>query len=126
MVEMKQWMKFSELLIRRLAQGLPGEHTQLLMAPAHRKNDIIKGLHDPGAIKSSVLILIFPHEGLLRTVVMRRPSYNGVHSGQISLPGGKWEATDEDMEATALPRFMCWVLYHLCISPRAIILFFLI
>jgi len=99
---MKQWLKFSELLSQRLTNDLPGMNRQLLMAPAHRENDIRKGLHNPGAIKSSVLILIFPHDGLIKTVVMLRPSYNGVHSGQVSLPGGKWETTDTDMAATAL------------------------
>ena len=99
---MKQWLKFSELLSQRLADGLPGIDQQLLMAPANRENDIRKGLHNPEAIKSSVLILIYPHNGLLKTVVMLRPSYSGVHSGQISLPGGKWETTDKDMASTAL------------------------
>lgn len=99
---MKHWLKFSELLSKRLSGELPGLDKQLLMAPNNRENEIRKGLHNPGAIKSSVLILIFPHDGLLKTVVMLRPSYNGVHSGQISLPGGKWEITDMDMAATVL------------------------
>ena len=99
---MKYWLKFTELLSQRLAEDLPGIDKQLLMAPANRENDIRKGLHNSGAIKSSVLILIFPNDGLLKTVVMLRPSYNGLHSGQISLPGGKWEITDVDMAATAL------------------------
>lgn len=99
---MKHWSKFCELLSQRLADGLPGLEKQLLMAPAHRENDIRNGLHNPGAIRSSVLILIYPNNGLIKTIVMLRPSYNGVHSGQISLPGGKWETTDKDMAATAL------------------------
>jgi len=99
---MRHWKTFYELLSQRLAHGLPGVERQLLMAPAHRENDIRLGLHNPKAIKSSVLILIFPHKGILKTVVMLRPSYNGVHGGQISLPGGKRETTDTDMAATAL------------------------
>lgn len=99
---MQHWLTFSKLLSQRLADGLPGVDRQLLMAPAHRENDIRKGLLNPGAIKSSVLILIYPHDHSLKTVVMLRPSYNGVHGGQISLPGGKWETTDTDMAATAL------------------------
>lgn len=99
---MKNWLRFSELLSQRLADGLPGVDQQLLMAPAHRENDIRLGLHNPKAIKSSVLILIYPCEQKLKTVVMLRPSYNGVHSGQISLPGGKWETSDVDMASTAL------------------------
>jgi hypothetical protein len=33
---------------------------------------------------------------------MLRPRYPGVHSGQISLPGGKVEPTDQDLAETAL------------------------
>jgi 8-oxo-dGTP pyrophosphatase MutT (NUDIX family) len=33
---------------------------------------------------------------------MQRPDYNGVHSGQISFPGGKKEPEDEDLIQTAL------------------------
>lgn len=30
-----------------------------------------------------------------------RPSYKGAHSGQVSLPGGKYDVSDKDLEATA-------------------------
>ena len=33
---------------------------------------------------------------------MLRPTYEGIHSGQISLPGGKYELTDSDLSVTAL------------------------
>jgi 8-oxo-dGTP pyrophosphatase MutT (NUDIX family) len=33
---------------------------------------------------------------------MQRPDYNGVHSGQISFPGGKKEPEDNDLIQTAL------------------------
>jgi 8-oxo-dGTP pyrophosphatase MutT (NUDIX family) len=35
-------------------------------------------------------------------VVILRPTYEGIHSGQISLPGGRFELTDEDIKQTAL------------------------
>lgn len=35
-------------------------------------------------------------------VFIKRPVYNGVHSGQISFPGGKWETTDKSLYHTAL------------------------
>src|SRR5262245_50887636 len=50
---------------------------------------------------AGVLILLYPVDGVLTMVLMRRPEYNGVHSGQISLPGGKREG-DETFEQTAL------------------------
>ncbi|MFH1161490.1 MAG: CoA pyrophosphatase [bacterium] len=51
---------------------------------------------------SSVLILLYPFEGDIFTVFMKRPDYGGVHSGQISLPGGKYEPADGDLKTTAL------------------------
>ncbi len=52
----------------------------------------------PGA----VLILLFPKEGKIYFPLMRRSMYSGVHSGQISLPGGKREGRDPDLVQTAL------------------------
>ena len=55
-------------------------------------------------IKSSVLVLLFPgRENAQPTfVVTLRPTYEGIHSGQISLPGGRFELTDENLMQTAL------------------------
>lgn len=54
------------------------------------------------AILSSVLILLYPSSENIRFVLMLRPDYDGVHSGQISLPGGKYEDSDESLIYTAL------------------------
>ncbi|MCX6265850.1 MAG: CoA pyrophosphatase [Bacteroidetes bacterium] len=54
------------------------------------------------AKQSSVLILLYPLDGTIGFVLMLRPEYRGVHSGQISLPGGKYEDTDESLIYTAL------------------------
>lgn len=60
---------------------------------------------DPPLRESAVLILIHPAAGVDRTLLMRRPVYQGVHSGQIGFPGGKREAGDIDLVATALREF---------------------
>lgn len=52
--------------------------------------------------QSSVLILLYEKEGKVYFPLIRRPEYEGVHSGQIALPGGKVEASDPDILATAL------------------------
>jgi len=56
------------------------------------------------AKKSSVLILLYPGREYPQPtfVVILRPTYEGIHSGQISLPGGRFELTDEDIKQTAL------------------------
>ena len=56
----------------------------------------------PLARRSAVLVLLFPDQGQLKTVFIKRSEYNGVHSGQISFPGGQYETTDDSFEATAL------------------------
>lgn len=49
-----------------------------------------------------VLIALYPDNGSIRTVLMKRPDYVGAHSGQVSFPGGKKEPDDPDIIATAL------------------------
>jgi 8-oxo-dGTP pyrophosphatase MutT (NUDIX family) len=56
--------------------------------------------HD--ARPSAVLCLIFPHEGELNLLLMKRREDKGAHSGQVSFPGGSYESTDADYKATAL------------------------
>lgn len=51
---------------------------------------------------SAVMILFYEKEGEIYFPLIQRPLYDGVHSGQIALPGGKVETEDEDFKATAL------------------------
>lgn len=52
---------------------------------------------------ASVLVLVFPDpDGEARVVLTERLSYDGHHSGEVSLPGGKAEVHDVDIAATAL------------------------
>jgi 8-oxo-dGTP pyrophosphatase MutT (NUDIX family) len=50
---------------------------------------------------AAVLILIYPHQDHLYFPLMQRNEYDGAHSGQISLPGGRREE-GETWEQTAL------------------------
>lgn len=74
---------------------------QLKMAPQPRP---LRPAEAPGTPKlAGVLVLLYPSpdNGDLHFALMRRTEYKGVHSGQISLPGGKHEA-GETFEQTAL------------------------
>ncbi|HEY7970809.1 MAG TPA: CoA pyrophosphatase [Candidatus Limnocylindrales bacterium] len=52
---------------------------------------------------AAVLALMFPdRDGLARIVLTERRTYDGHHSGEVSLPGGKAEDGDVDPAATAL------------------------
>ncbi len=88
-------------LRKALKPPLPGLAAQEKMAPSVRLRR-----HDPGdateAIQSSVLILLYPSEEGLKIPFIQRPLYQGPHSGQISLPGGKREKEDQNNWETAL------------------------
>ncbi len=51
---------------------------------------------------SAVLQLLYPVDGEAHMLFMRRTEDGRAHSGQISFPGGRWEAQDENFMQTAL------------------------
>jgi len=53
-----------------------------------------------------VLVLLYPHEGNIFTVFIRRTEYDGVHSGQVSFPGGIYKESDVTLVRTALREAM--------------------
>lgn len=57
---------------------------------------------DKSPRESAVLVLLHPAADMLRTTLIVRPQYDGVHSGQVAFPGGRWEVGDVDLRATAL------------------------
>ncbi|WP_291859497.1 CoA pyrophosphatase [Marinilabilia sp.] len=88
--------------LKQLLEGpLPGEPAHELMAPSARFTGT--RLPDPAQARpSSVLILFYRRNGSWFLPFIQRPVYDGVHSGQISFPGGKYEEEDSDFCATAL------------------------
>lgn len=95
-------MQNFSLFIRRLkdelAKPLPGKAAQMKMSPALLK----PGNNDGPARTGGVLLLLYPVNGKLCTVFNRRTEYPGVHSGQISLPGGIYNPNDLSLVHTAL------------------------
>lgn len=52
---------------------------------------------------AAVLVLVVPsRDGSAVVILTERATYDGVHSGEVSFPGGKVEPGDADLEATAL------------------------
>ena len=98
----EQTQCFLKHLKQELAVALQGVEAHLRLAPEMRIQDLKNGNIRPDALLSAVLILLYPADGGLKTVVILRNEYDGMHSGQISLPGGKAEDTDVDFEYTAL------------------------
>jgi 8-oxo-dGTP pyrophosphatase MutT (NUDIX family) len=100
-------MGFNEFITRlttQLALPLPGENAQLKMTSIIRRQEMMMFTQPELAVKSSVLILLYPgkYKPQPSLVVTLRPTYDGVHSGQISLPGGRFEVTDDDLMHTAI------------------------
>lgn len=56
----------------------------------------------PAPRESGVMMLIFPKENVWHTLFMLRPENQGVHSSQLSFPGGKKEESDDSILETAL------------------------
>jgi 8-oxo-dGTP pyrophosphatase MutT (NUDIX family) len=97
-----EYSHFYDWLKTRLSQPLPGPVSQNKLTSLSRLRKLLE-LGIPGnARKGAVLLLLFPSDGKLSLVFMQRPEYNGVHSGQISFPGGKAERTDKSLIDTAL------------------------
>lgn len=94
--------RFIEQLKIRLKQPLPGEDVQFLMAPLGRPHlkDLEPENYHPK--KSAVMILLFPDKDKIKTVFIERPVYDGVHSGQVAFPGGKFDDADIELKQTAL------------------------
>jgi 8-oxo-dGTP pyrophosphatase MutT (NUDIX family) len=90
------------LLKHRLNLPLPGREAQFRMAHAERRINLSKYKIPQDTKWGSVLILLFEEDQRIKLPLILRPEYNGVHSGQIGFPGGKFEPGDENLVATAL------------------------
>ncbi|MFL5762391.1 MAG: NUDIX hydrolase [Bacteroidia bacterium] len=86
----------------RLGQELPGESAQFSMAPYSRKRISEISMEKYNPRQSAVLIVLFPESDSIHTLLIQRPEYEGVHSGQIGFPGGKFEEADGELRTTAL------------------------
>ena len=78
-------------LSRRVTKGDLKPDAMLQMAPVGRTLPKKEWIEKQNPKRSAVLIPIYKSEGEFRTVLIRRKSYDGVHSGQISFAGGRQE-----------------------------------
>lgn len=95
----------SDLKIK-LQRPLPGAEAQFEVAHINREKVIPSSAKAIDYKPSAVLVLLYPNEHKQTSVLLiERMTYDGHHSGQIALPGGKVEPSDLDLEATALREF---------------------
>lgn len=110
-----KWAPFLDALREDLRGVLPGRAAQMRMAPSPRGLGRYREEPGKGQREGGVLALIYPLDGaggddvsdsaevgLLGLPLILRPTYGGVHSGQVAFPGGGREPEDADLTATAL------------------------
>lgn len=82
-----------------LKKPLPGLLYQAKMAPVTRLDNY--NPNPSGARKGGVLLLLYFNSNKLYITFIKRAEDGGVHSGQISFPGGKYEPGDKSLIQTA-------------------------
>jgi len=85
-----------------LSRELPGQQAQYKMVPPGRERTRLENITYSNPKRAAVLILIYPKQEAPHIVLMKRNSYPGVHSDQISFPGGKLETFDKNLEQAAV------------------------
>jgi 8-oxo-dGTP pyrophosphatase MutT (NUDIX family) len=88
-------VEFRDALLQRLKLPLPGGEAQDAMTSRARLPLQVYLDKHPDYRISAVMMLLYPLEGAVHTMIIKRPSYDGIHSGQLALPGGKKEHEEE-------------------------------
>jgi 8-oxo-dGTP pyrophosphatase MutT (NUDIX family) len=89
-------------LKRRLHGPLPGIDVQYQMAPVNRAKFDTASLDPSTYRKSAVILLLYKTGDSFEIPLIKRHDYNGKHSGQVGLPGGKHDEDDGELVTTAL------------------------
>jgi len=99
---MKPDKTFIAQLKAELQKALPGEEAQYRMAPSYRPRLSMDEIYAQQPRLGGVMLLLYQSEQRLNIVFTQRKEYIGVHSGQMSFPGGKKDIGDMDLIETAL------------------------
>ena len=106
MLQSRYLMEFSEFIKyipKILNQQLPASQAHLKMAPEGRPASMAPEYYNKlHPRQSAILMLFYPKHGKAHLVLIKRNTYPGVHSSQISFPGGKAEPEDTDLAQTAI------------------------
>lgn len=95
-MEQLEWIKIIE---KCKVHPLPGTEAHYQMAPLSRRN----ANRLQNNYRNSAVMIALCRDAHLNPFIplIVRNEYQGVHSGQVSFPGGKVEATDQSFEHTA-------------------------
>lgn len=97
-----EFNRLIQLLERVLQLPLPGKSAQMIMSPIPVDMRRFEPVFPSNHRKSGVLILFYPADKGTYFPLIKRPEYDGFHSGQVAFPGGKMEIGDENIVHTAL------------------------
>jgi 8-oxo-dGTP pyrophosphatase MutT (NUDIX family) len=98
------WQRWAVLVQRALEPGPPPAPDELLLV-RDRSGNVFRPLEPPAGIaprSGAVLILLYPEGDDLRLPLTVRSDRLPNHRGEVSLPGGATDATDDGPAATAL------------------------
>jgi len=96
--------EFLKLIPKVKHLELPAQASQFKMSPPFRQ-ELVEINKDSmkNAKRAGVMALFYPDENRqTKLVLILRNTYKGVHSAQISFPGGKFEPNDVSLKKTAL------------------------
>lgn len=102
LIDSSNWQTFKEALKTALKAEPLGMEAQIEMAPLPDVSQRFDKESAKKARQSAVMILLYEEDDKLKFPLIVRPQYPGVHSGQVALPGGKFEDDDRDLTHTAL------------------------
>jgi 8-oxo-dGTP pyrophosphatase MutT (NUDIX family) len=95
-------MQTWEEIVERLKNPLPGAIAQWQMAPVGRARVPVEESILIGFRESAVLVPFIQREAGWHLVLTLRSTYEGVHSAQVSFPGGKFEEGEVHPEQVAI------------------------
>ena len=95
-------MNWKSVLGNELAFNLPGEAAHAEMAPVNRPLSSFARSNTSDYRESAVSVILQAHESTADIILIQRPSYTGVHGGQVSFPGGKRDPEDKNLFHTAI------------------------
>lgn len=88
--------------LAKLTAELPGFDAQKALMPPGRVDLTLEEIEAKKPLRAGVLVHVYQGRDDLHLLLMMRAPFESLHSGQISFPGGILEASDADLQQTAI------------------------